>query len=102
MNCNLGAKKGLIIVLGALACAFLLIPSDGSAEFYRYVDKDGKIFYVDDLGMVPPEYRDQVKVYKDKYDHIPEGQRSAARTQDQSTEAEIELEHRQKLEQQLN
>ena len=33
----------------------------------------GATFYVDDLGSVPAEYLDQVNVYKEKYDHLPEG-----------------------------
>ena len=102
LNCKFGLKNGLINVLSMLACALLLIPSDGSAEFYRYIDKDGRIFYVDDLGKVPEEYLEQIKVYKEKYDYIPEGQRSTARRKDQSTQADIERERRQKLEEQLN
>jgi len=92
--------RGMIALL-ILFSAGLIICTPVRAEFYKYVDKDGKIFYVDDLSKVPPEYRDQIKVYKEKYDHLPEDQRSTARDEDRAAEAEIELEHRQKLEREL-
>lgn len=102
MHSNLGATNRLIIALGTLACVFFIFSSHGSAEFYKYVDKEGKVYYVDDLGKVPSEYLDQIQVYKDKYDYLPENQRSATRLQDRNAEVEIELQHRQKLEQQLD
>jgi hypothetical protein len=45
------------------------------AEFYKYVDKEGHIFYVDDLSQVPQEYREKVEVYPEKYDHLPADQK---------------------------
>ncbi len=35
----------------------LLVFSDGIASIYRYTDDQGKSFYVDDLEMVPEQYR---------------------------------------------
>ena len=101
MVLNIAKYKCGIIALLILFCAGLIICTPVGAEFYKYVDKDGKIFYVDDLSKVPPEYRDQIKVYKEKYDHLPEDQRSTARDQDRAADAEIELEHRQRLEREL-
>ena len=43
---------GLFVLIG------LLIPSQVRSEFFRYVDKDGKVHYVDDMSRIPPEYRD--------------------------------------------
>jgi len=79
----------------------LSLPQGGFSEFYRYVDKDGKIFYIDDLSRVPPEYRDQVQVYKEKYDYLPQEQRSAERAKDREREHELELEHQRSLEGEL-
>jgi predicted aspartyl protease len=93
--------KRIFAALFILFCAGLIIGTPVRSEFYKYVDKDGKIFYVDDLSKVPPEYQDQIKVYEEKYDHLPEDQRSTARDQDRAAEAEIELEHRQRLEREL-
>jgi hypothetical protein len=55
---------------GCLIAVFLvwIYPMNSLAEFYKYVDKEGQTFYVDDLSKVPPEYMDQVNVYKEKYD----------------------------------
>ena len=101
MFTNTRLPNRLLLPLIILLCGTFIIPAGVRSEFYKYVDKDGKIFYVDDLGKVPPEYQDQIKVYKEKYDYLPEDERSNARTEDRAAEIEIELEHRQKLEQQL-
>jgi predicted aspartyl protease len=63
------SKPSLIIVI--LVCfwvAVLSMPAHLHAEIYKYVDKNGTIHFVDDLGRIPAEYRDQVTVYEDKPD----------------------------------
>ena len=42
----------------------LLVPS-AHADFFRYVDPDGRMVFVDDLGKVPPELRPHVKRYEE-------------------------------------
>lgn len=71
------------------------------AEFYRYVDKEGRTFYVDDLGKVPPEYRDQINVYKEKYDDLPADQRKTELEADRQRQYERELEQQRQLELEL-
>lgn len=39
-------------------------------EFYKYIDNEGKTHFVDDIGKIPPQFRDQLKVYSEKYDHL--------------------------------
>jgi len=53
-----------------------LFSQESGAEFYRYIDKQGRIHFVDDLSKIPPEYREKPKVYKEKYDHLPEQERA--------------------------
>lgn len=53
-----------------------LFSHESGAEFYRYVDKQGRLRFVDDLGKIPPEYIEQLKVYKEKYDHLPEKEKA--------------------------
>ena len=38
----------------------LLFPVSGSADYYRYVDKNGIVRYVDTMSKVPKAYQDQV------------------------------------------
>ena len=57
-----------------LLAAILFFPFAVGAEIYKYVDKNGTIHFVDDLGKVPPEYRDQVPVPEEKPEAAtPEG-----------------------------
>ena len=45
------------------ACSSAFLPQ-ARAEFYRWVDKDGKEFFSNDRKQVPPEYRDSAAVVK--------------------------------------
>ncbi|MBW2217835.1 MAG: hypothetical protein JRF34_11705, partial [Deltaproteobacteria bacterium] len=38
----------------------------------KYVDKDGKIYYVDSKAKIPREYRKDLTSYEEKYDHLSE------------------------------
>jgi predicted aspartyl protease len=94
-------KKIRISIDIILFFLLLLYPLNLLAEFYKYVDKEGRTFYVDDLSRVPPEYLDQVDVYKEKYDHLPEGQRKSKLEQEQLQLEELELERRRQMELEL-
>jgi len=50
----------------------LLSPIGLFAEFYKYVDKEGNLHFVDDQSKIPDEYLDNLDIYKEKYDHLPE------------------------------
>ena len=62
-------------VLFVLLVAFFLFPQESSCEFYKYVDKDGKIHYVDSKAKIPGEYRKDLTFYEEKYDHLSEKER---------------------------
>ena len=94
-------KKTRIFIAIIFLFLILLYPLNLPAEFYKYVDKEGRTFYVDDLSKVPPEYLDQVNVYKEKYDHLPEGQRKSKLEQEQQQQEELELERRRQIELEL-
>ena len=72
-------------------------PMISQAEFYKYVDKEGRTYYVDDLTKVPPEYIDQVNVYKEKYDHLPADQRKSRLEQEQQQQLELEAEQQRRM-----
>ncbi len=57
----------LIVLL--LLTAMFFFPFVVNADIYSYVDKNGTTHFVDDLGRVPAEYRDQVTIREEK----PEG-----------------------------
>ena len=71
------------------------------AEFYKYVDTEGRIFYVDDLSKVPEQYMDQVNVYKEKYDHLPAAQKKSRLENEQQQQQELELERQRQMELEL-
>ena len=76
------ARNGVFAVLLILAAGLIRV-GDGRAEFYRYVDRDGHAFYVDSIDKVPEPYRDQLKTYRERYDHLPPDQRREAEQREQ-------------------
>ena len=74
---------------------WLCLPPNSYAEFYKYVDEQGRVFYVDDLGKVPEAYLDQIQVYREKYDNLSEQDRSQAlqREREQTQRQEQEKQH---------
>ena len=89
-------------------CAFVWIllttafffPFSLNAEFYKYVDEDGRLNFVDDLSKVPPEFRNDITVYKEKYDDLSEEDRRAQLEKDQR-EAE-EMLNQQAIEEEIS
>lgn len=68
------------------------------AEFYKYVDKTGKTYYVDEVWKIPAEYQNQVGRYAEKFDHLPEDQKTQAVESDQERQRTLELEHQRQNE----
>jgi len=60
-----GQFQTLLIVLILLAA-----PITGSAEIYKYRDKDGRLNFVDDENKIPAEYRDRTKSIMETYDAL--------------------------------
>lgn len=65
---NKKAAFFILVFIGAL----ILFPLALHSEIYKYVDKNGTIHFVDDVGKIPPEYRKQITVYEDKPAAAPE------------------------------
>lgn len=63
-----------LLAVGLLSA--LLLPAPATAEFYSYEDNNGTLHFVDDLSSIPPEYRQQKQVRKDKYDDLPVAERA--------------------------
>lgn len=64
--------KRIVFFIGIVTVVFLagLDPVELRGEFYRYVDENGNVHYVDDLGQVPSDLQHSVKTYEEKYDHL--------------------------------
>lgn len=60
-------KASIFLILFFIS---FLFPSELRSEFYGYVDKDGNRHFVDSVDKIPLEYRDNMKVYKEKYDDL--------------------------------
>ena len=71
---------------------YLLFPADSLSEFYRYTTEDGDVHYVDDIANVPEKYQPEMKVYREKYDHLPEGERAIMLQKDRERDAQRALE----------
>jgi hypothetical protein len=52
--------------------------------FYKYVDKNGNIHFTDKLDSIPKEYRNQIKVYKEKEKPKPAFSKEQGVTEDQN------------------
>jgi len=94
-------RKSHVYICLISVCLFFVYPMDLPAEFYKYVDKEGRTFYVDDLTKVPPEYMEQINVYTEKYDHLPAEQRKSRLEQEQQQRLEMEAEQQRRIELEL-
>ncbi len=86
-------KRESLFFFLSLCLISLFLPLELRSEFYGYVDKDGNRHFVDSVDKIPPEYRDSTKAYKEKYDDLPEKERSMMLEKDR-----LELEKRREEE----
>jgi len=45
-------------------------PAISRAEFYKYVDENGEVHFVDDINKIPVRHRYDLNKYKEKYDDL--------------------------------
>ncbi len=58
-------------------CTLLLSATVAGAEFYRYVDEDGKEVFTNDLKQVPPQYRGSATVVRPAEGRVSVGNEAA-------------------------
>ena len=80
-----------------LTLMILVMPQDQRAEYYKYVTKEGDVFYVDDITNIPEEYRDDIITYKERYDYLSDEERVLMIQKDKErAEVAAEAERRRK------
>lgn len=86
-----------LIILTIILILNLFLPPASRSEFYKYVTEKGAVHYVDDLPKVPEKYLDQIKTYRERYDHLPESERSIMLQKDLKLDEERSLEENKLL-----
>lgn len=76
-----------LILLFVLSVAVFLCSRTLRAEFYKYIDRNGVLRFVDDPSKIPLEYRDDMQSYAERYDHLTE-QEKALRLERERQDAE--------------
>ena len=71
------------------------------AEYYKYVDEEGNSYFVDDISSVPEKYRNQIKVYREKYDNLSGDDRNQALQKEKEKIRAKEQEHQRQIEERL-
>ena len=82
---NVGIPETSVLLLFFL----FLFPQESFSEFYKYVDKNGKIHFVDSKSKIPKEYRKDLKTYEEKYDHLSEEEREKRIAEDRKKAEEF-------------
>jgi len=86
-------------VVSLVACMVLLCmlaPCDTFSKFYKYLDKDGEIHFVDNMSKIPHAYRRNIDSYSEKYDHLSEEERKEAILEDQKEARRIEQQRKER------
>ena len=89
-----------LIILTIILILTLSLPPASWSEFYKYVTEEGIIHYVDDLTKVPEKYLDQIKTYRERYDHLSESDRSIMLQRDRELDEKRSMEENELLKQQ--
>lgn len=92
--------QSFCIYFFAVIC-LLNLPANLGAEFYKYVDNEGRIHYVDEFYKIPEEYRKKVNVYREKYDHLSDEERSRALKREHEQILEQEQDHQRQIDDRL-
>lgn len=69
-------SKACFYIFLVFVSVFLGYPPRLYSEFYKYIDKDGKVCFVDDESKIPMESINSKQVYKEKYDGLSGKERS--------------------------
>ncbi|HEY6838606.1 MAG TPA: aspartyl protease family protein [Geobacteraceae bacterium] len=74
--------KVLILSLSVWGALVLALPCPSSAEFYKYVDREGTVHFVDEQSKVPREYRSREKVYGENSEALSPAEKARLREEE--------------------
>ena len=64
------------MIVFVLTAAVLVCSAPLHAEFYKYIDRNGVLRFVDDPSKIPPEYREDIQSYAETDDHLSEREKA--------------------------
>jgi hypothetical protein len=70
-----------MICMTAFALLAMAPPPTTNAEFYKYVDENGVVHFVDDPGKIPDQYSEKANTYKEKRDFMTPAQKETMEEQ---------------------
>jgi hypothetical protein len=80
-----------------MLAAVLGVGLPAQAEFYKYIDNDGRAVYVDELWKVPAQHRDRVGRYAERFDHLPQDERASALGSEVERRQELDQENQSRM-----
>jgi len=85
-------RSAVPFILSFLLSVCFLPGHDSRAAFFKYIDKDGTLRFVDDPAKIPPEYRQSAQKYQDKYDHLSQEEKLILLERERERERERQAE----------
>jgi predicted aspartyl protease len=90
--------RQVAISIFVLLCAVAFFsPVSLHAEIYKYIDKNGTVHFVDDLGKVPPEYIKQIPVQEETITPLPQETTTSAPVKASETPEEARTREMKKI-----
>ena len=86
-------KPSAAYLFFSVLLSLCLLPGHGSrAEFFKYIDKNGTLRFVDDPAKIPPEYRQSAESYQETDDHLSREEKQLMMEREREREREREAE----------
>lgn len=72
---NVNSYGSRICIAAVIVFLLIFYPPSIQSAFYKYIDENGNVHFVDQKGKIPEKYRNELTVYPEKYDSLPEEER---------------------------
>lgn len=88
-----GTNRIPALTTAALVLSLLLV-SPSRAEYFKYIDKNGTVNFVDDKTLIPSEYRPGAQTYQEPEDHLSGEERAELKSRRSREQEEQETRRR--------